>query len=120
MGSASPYVWLWRPGPVTWRFSDGTTVELGGKVEGPSLFAQSLRAQLTDGEAHATVWPMPSPFHAVDVNDAALVNAWLEQETERWGRIANVVIRMRSKPENIPALPPPPWTDQDVPADAVY
>lgn len=105
---------------MIWRFSDGTTVELGGKVEGPSLFAQSLRAQLVDGDAYAVVWPMPSSPHVVDVDDAALVNAWLEQEIDGWNRIANVVIRMRSKPDNIPALPPPPWGDAPAEAGVVY
>ncbi len=107
---------------MTRRFSDGTTVELGGNVEGPSLFAQKLRAQLDDGAAYAVVWPMPSSPHVVDVNDAALVNAWLEQELDLWRRISNVIIKMRSKPENIPALPPPPWANcpNDDPADIVY
>ena len=105
---------------MTWRFSDGTTVELGGKVDGPSLFAQSLRAQFADGAAYAVVWPMPSSPHAVAVNDAALVNAWLEQELDRWRRISNVIIKLRSKPDNIPALPPPPWGDAPAEADAVY
>lgn len=103
-----------------WRFSDATVVELGGKVEGPSLFAQSLRAKIEDGDAYAVVWPMPSSPHVVDVNDAALVHAWLEQELDLWNRVSNVVIRMRSKPADIPALPPPPWGDAPVEPDVVY
>jgi hypothetical protein len=103
-----------------WHFSDGTVVELGGKVEGPSLFAQSLRAKLADGDAYAVIWPMPSAPRAVDVDDAALVNAWLEQELDLWRRVSNVVIKLRSKPDNIPALPPPPWGDAPAEPGVVY
>jgi hypothetical protein len=105
---------------MTWRFSDGTTVELGGKIEGPSLFAQTLRAQIADGEVWVHIWPQPSTSVLVDLNDAALVHAWLEHELDLRNRIDNVVIRMRSKPENIPALPPPPWGDAPAEAGVVY
>lgn len=105
---------------MIWRFSDGTTVELGGKVEGPSLFAQSLRAQIADGEAFVHIWPQPSTSVAVDLDNAALMHAWLSSEIELRNRIDKVVIRMRSKPENIPALPPPPWGDAPAEAGRVY
>lgn len=111
---------------TAWRFSDGTTVELGGKVEGPSLFAQSLRAQIADaadGEPGALgvhIWPQPSAAVDVDLNDAALVNAWLTRELDLWRRIRNVIIKLRSKPDNVPALPPPPWGDAPAEPGVVY
>lgn len=105
---------------MIWRFSDGTTVELGGKVEGPSLFAQSLRAQIADGIATVHIWPQPSEGVPVDQNDAALVHAWLIDELDLRNRIDNVVIRLRSKPDGIPALPPPPWGNAPAEAGVVY
>lgn len=107
---------------MTWRFSDGTTVELGGKVEGATLHAQRLRDEL--GRApRVTIWPHPGGDVDLDVNDPALVNAWLEQDLEWWRRVRGLTLRIVERPDNIPALPPPPWADQpedDVPADAVY
>lgn len=110
---------------MTWRFSDGTSVELGGKVEGPSLFAQRLRAQIADaaaGDARLAVhiWPQPSPAVEVDLNDVALVHAWLTREIDLLNRIDGIVARLRSKPESIPALPPPPWGDAPAEPGRVY
>jgi hypothetical protein len=105
---------------VIWRLSDGTTVELGGKVEGPSLFAQRLRAQLVDGEVRVQVWPQPSSSVVLDVSDAALVHAWLLAEIDLLNRIDSVIVKLRSKPDNIPALPPPPWGDAPAEPGVVY
>lgn len=104
---------------MTWRFSDGTTVELGGKVEGPSLFAQTLRADFERG-ALVEIWPPPDGKVELKLDDAAHLNAYLEQEVAYWSRVRNVAIKMRSKPENIPALPPPPWGDAPAEAGVVY
>jgi hypothetical protein len=111
---------------VIWRFSDGTTVELGGKVEGPSLFAQRLRAEIADAEDGVPgallvhIWPQPSEPRRVDLNDAPLVHAWLQREVDLLNRIDDVIVKMRSKPDNIPALPPPPWGDAPVEPGRVY
>jgi hypothetical protein len=105
---------------VTWRFSDGTTVELGGNVEGPSLFAQSLRAKIADGSLGIHLWPQPCDPVPLDLNDAAHVNLWLSDELDRWRRVAKVIIKLRSKPDNIPALPPPPWGDAPAEPGVVY
>lgn len=106
---------------MTWRFSDGTTVELGGKVDGPSLFAQKLRERFASNEATVQIWPGPEGCVDLDLNDVAQLHRYLEQEVEFWGRVRDILIKMRSKPENIPALPPPPWTDSvDMPADAIH
>jgi hypothetical protein len=107
---------------MTWRFSDGTTVELGGKVEGATLHAQRLREQLERG-VRVSIWPPPGGDVDLDVNDPALVNAWLDQDLEWWRRVRGLSLRITERPDNIPALPPPPWADQpedDAPADAVY
>jgi hypothetical protein len=111
---------------VTWRFSDGTVVELGGKVEGPSLFAQRLRAEIADAEAgepgalQVHIWPQPSEAKPVDLNDTALVHAWLTRELDHLNRISGIVVRLRAKPENIPALPPPPWGDAPAEPGRIY
>lgn len=104
---------------MTWRFSDGTTVELGGVVDGPSLFAQTLRADIASG-TDVAIWPEPGARVPLDVNDPAIVHRWLEEEVAYWNRVRNVVIRMRSKPDNIPALPPPPWGDAPAEPGVVY
>lgn len=105
---------------MTWRFSDGTTVELGGKVEGPSLFAQELRERFESGKAEVAIWPQPDGNVPLDLNDVALLHAYLEAKIAFWNRVRNVVIRMRAKPENIPALPPPPWGDAPPEAGVFY
>ena len=105
---------------MTWRFSDGTVVELGGKVEGPSLFAQELRQSIADPETQVAIWPEPDGKVSLDVNDAAILHAWLEDQISYWNRVRNVVIRLRAKPDNIPALPTPPWADEPEEAGAVY
>lgn len=107
---------------MTWRFSDGTTVELGGKVEGPTLLAQRLRDELAR-DPRVRIWPEPGGAVELDTNNPAQVNAWLDQAVEWWRRVRGVVLRIVERPENIPPLPPPPWADQpadDVPADAIY
>jgi hypothetical protein len=105
---------------VTWRFSDGTTVELGGKIEGATLHAQRLREQL-EREPRVNIWPPPGGDVALDVNDPAHVNAWLEQDLEWWRRVRGVELRITERPKDIPALPPPPWADQpEPPADAIF
>ncbi len=105
---------------MIWRFSDGTTVELGGKVEGPSLFAQTLRVDFERGDARVAIWPMPDGYVPLDLNDAALLHAYLENELDHWSRVRNVAIKLRSKPDNIHALPPPPWGDAPVEAGVLY
>jgi hypothetical protein len=97
---------------VIWRFSDGTTVELGGNVEGASLFAQQLRAGLADRPA-VTIWAEPSPSFDVDPNDAAFLDAWLKVQLDLAVRIDKLPLTMRA-PDGIPSLPQPePYEDED-------
>ena len=103
---------------MRWTFSDGTTVELGGRVEGPTLLAQRLRAELRRGP-NVQIWAHPSEPRAVDPQDPALLEAWLRKELDFWTRIRELPLTL-SSPEGIPALPPPPWAGKTAPSDAVY
>jgi hypothetical protein len=105
---------------MIWRFSDGTTVELGGKVEGPSLFAQTIREEIARG-VQVDIWPLPDGWVDLDVKDAAILNRYLERKVDFFRRVMNVIVKLRSRPEGIPALPPPPWADDPAPpADAIH
>lgn len=103
---------------MTWRFSDGTTVDLGGKVEGSSFFAQSVRAELANPPVLVSIWPHPSPDVDVDLQDVALVDAWLRHRVSRPSD-AWMLVELTDAPSDIPPLPEPPKGD-DVPADAIY
>jgi hypothetical protein len=105
---------------MTWRLSDGTTVELGGKVEGPSLFAQELSEEIARG-VQVDIWPLPDGWVDLDVNNAAILNRYLDRKVDSWKRLRNVIVKVRSRPDNIPALPPPPWANEEpAPAGAIH
>jgi hypothetical protein len=104
---------------MIWTFSDGTTVELGGNVEGPTLLAQRIRVGLAD-EPHVSIWPPPeSGSRPLDPNDPALLEAWLRSELDLWTRIRGLKLSL-SSPSGIPSLPPPPWADQPSEPGAIY
>ncbi len=96
----------------TWRFSDGTTAELGGTIEGDSLFAQELRAALEQPEILVLVGRVPSGGVRLDKNDPALFDAWLQQEAELPDRV-KARIRITERPDSIPALPTLDTSDLD-------
>jgi hypothetical protein len=106
---------------VIWRFSDGTTAELGGKIEGASLFAQELRAQLDEGgdQIGIMVYGGPGGGFWLDRNDVALFDAWLEQERTRPYR-RSLNLRFIERPADIPPLPPDPRDLRGLPEDAVF
>jgi hypothetical protein len=105
---------------VIWKLSDGTTVELGGNVEGDSVLAQRLRYRLERGD-RVSVWAPPGGDVELDPADAALLNAWLDAEIEWHTRVQGSTVKITERPEGIPPLPPPPWTlDPEAPADRVY
>ncbi len=65
----------------TWLLSDGTTVRLGGRVEGDGPAAGKLRYDL---ETLREGLPVSVPMYArvngrvwLDVNDAAIVHCWI-------------------------------------------
>ena len=99
---------------MIWRFSDGTTAELGGKIEGASLFAQELRADLEEDRVGVQLYDGPGGGVWLDRNDAALFDAWLKQEMNRPFR-RELNLRMTERPKDIPAVPPDerPKRDED-------
>jgi hypothetical protein len=90
-----------------WRFSDGTTAHLGGRIEGESVFARELWAAIARGKLRVPI-RMPNIGLAVDVNDLALFDAWLRHEA---GRPYNRAIEIIEAPANIPPLPRVPGDD---------
>jgi hypothetical protein len=65
-------------------------VALGGRVEGATLVAHQLRAALAD-RPHVSIWPPPeSGSRPLDVNDTALLDAWLAKQLDYWTRIRGV------------------------------
>lgn len=101
---------------MRWEYSDGTTVDLGGKVEGASLFAQALRRALADDPV-VELGPTPSPTAALDVKDATHLDAWLSQQRSLWPY--RDAVKLTKRPDDIKPLPE--WKrPDDVPADAQF
>jgi len=88
---------------VIWTFSDGTEVELGGVVRGTSVFAQTLRAELSDPDYPPQVQskPIPLPGEPLDVNNAALLDCWLRHAVYPRSR----GVSLAKVPDGIPPLP---------------
>jgi len=85
---------------TTWRFSDGTVANLGGNVEGASLFAQELRRDLLN-DPHVSVIPLPSKAEPLDTSDPLMFDLWLTaQANERQPKI-----KVIERPKDIPELP---------------
>lgn len=103
---------------MIWRFSDGTTVELGGNVDGPTLLAQRLRVRLEEIST-LSIWPPPSQPVPFDKNDAALLDSFLQDELDFWTRVRGLKLAL-DRPEGVPALPPPPWAGQPHDASVIY
>jgi hypothetical protein len=89
---------------TTWRFSDGTTAELGGTIEGASLFAQELRAELEQAGLTVITGRLPGGATRLDRQDLALFDAWLKQELAKPSRV-KAGLRMTERPERVPDLP---------------
>lgn len=99
---------------MIWRFSDGTTVELGGNVDGDTVLAQRLRQKLK-GRVLVDVWPPPGGALELNANDPALLDAWLRHELDVLVRLRDLKVTLK-RPQGIPDLPPPPWAS-DEPGD---
>jgi hypothetical protein len=97
---------------VKWVFSDGTTVHLGGKVQGTSALAQAIRMDVSwskgGDRVPVRVHPNPAPPDTLDLDDPQLVDAWLTN----WSVRTDVSIT--SAPEVEP-FPEEPGTDDDAP-----
>jgi hypothetical protein len=65
------------------------------------------------------IWPEPSPCLPLDVNNAALLDAWLRAELDYWTRVRGLRLTLKSPPD-VPALPPPPWIGDPHDPDAIY
>jgi hypothetical protein len=104
---------------VIWRFSDGTTVELGGNVEGATLLAQRVRHDIESGRVEVSIWPPPDDRVPLDVNDAAILNAYLSAVLDFWTRVRGLKLTLQ-RPGAIPALPPPPWAGTELVEGRIY
>ncbi|MDX1527045.1 MAG: hypothetical protein R3337_00370 [Gammaproteobacteria bacterium] len=94
---------------MIWEFSDGTTFELGGNVAGASLFAQRLRTHL-EGSPLVALEPLPTEGVPLDVNDAALCDAWLQQQLLG---LHGYRVTLTQRPDDVPALPLPESEDEE-------
>lgn len=102
-----------------WKFSDGTTVRLGGEVGGNAWFAGWLREAL-GGRPMVSIWPPPGGEVALDVKDAALLDRWLLNELAWVNRARAAGLTLTERPEGVPALPPPPWAGEKHVPGRVY
>lgn len=101
---------------MIWSFSDGTTVELGGNVEGATLLAQRLRNDLAAPQL-VCIWPPPGGYVELDLDDPALLDRWLKDRLDYWKRIRKLPLSLQA-PDGVPPLPPPPWEGSAEPEDA--
>jgi hypothetical protein len=102
---------------MIWRFSDGTTVELGGNVEGATLLAQRIRAELAEG-VRIWLWPPPDGNVPLDVTDSAQLDFYLRQQLDFWVRVRGLKLTLDRPP--VPSLPPPPWAVEKTVPGVVY
>ena len=65
---------------TTWRFSDGTVAHLGGEIEGDTLFAQELRAELAHGDTLIELGATPSEAVKLDTRSTAHMDRFLRRE----------------------------------------
>jgi hypothetical protein len=89
---------------VIWRFSDGTIAELGGKIEGDTVFAQELRAALVEDRCGVQLHDGPGGGEWLDRENPMLFDAWLKQEMNRPFR-RELKLRMTERPEGIAPIP---------------
>ena len=92
---------------MIWRFSDGTVAKLGGVIEGTSIFARELWADLAQDWVGVDLYGGPGGGVELDRNNPALFDAWLKQEMER-GYRRHLNLSLIERPEGIPELPPDP------------
>lgn len=99
---------------MTWKFSDGTAVALGGDVEGASLFAQSIRESLADTPLIG-LGPEPSVPVPLDTGDVLHMDLWLRQEM-----LKPAFAEMRLRVTDAPNVPKQPAAALEFDPDVVY
>jgi hypothetical protein len=90
---------------MIWRFSDGTTVELGGNVEGATLLAQRLRVELAETRT-INIWPPPGGDVPLELTDPALLDRFLTEHLDYLTRVRGLKITL-DRPK-VPSLPRDP------------
>lgn len=74
---------------MKWELSDGTEVSLGGRVRGTSAVAEALRADVLKAKGGflvpVQVEMAPCKPRRLDLEDAQLVNEWLNAHAVRAG-----------------------------------
>src|SRR3972149_5692866 len=71
-----------------WRFSDGTMIELGGKVTGSSDVAEKVRHGFGLTQIEPTRFPLgpqPDSQGVLLLDSAAAIDAWLRYKAPIWG-----------------------------------
>lgn len=101
---------------MTWRFSDGTTAELGGTIEGASLFAQELRAELAHGDTLIPEGALPCGGILLDVNNPAHFDRWLRGEMAKPYR-RDARLTLTEAPTDFDPLPEPESDDDESDTD---
>ena len=104
---------------MIWKFSDGTTVELGGNVEGATVFAQQLRRSLERGASIQLKLPPARP-DPLDLENAAQLDLWLAAEIEWRNRIRKLGLRFTERPKDLPPLPAQPVDENVYPDGAIF
>ncbi len=73
---------------MTWILSDGTEVDLGGRVRGDSSLADALKQDVVGRKRGRPTWvlvgPIPGPRVRLQLDDPALVDAWIRQVAVRY------------------------------------
>lgn len=72
-----------------WRLSDGTSIELGGRVTGASGVAEEVRQAFDRcallGPLPFPLGPQPDSSGRLVPTDAAALDAWLRHQAPIWG-----------------------------------
>lgn len=71
----------------SWKLTDGTVIRLGGRVEGGGELADALRETVhrvrTGYAPLVAVGPLPGGWVKLDLNDMAIVDAWVRAVARR-------------------------------------
>lgn len=93
---------------MIWTLSDGTTVYLGGKVEGDTVCARQLRhdSQLAKAGTPPCVMTLPPPGHELlRLDDAWHVHCWVNDTARRYGLLVTGAAEVKVPAEWDDSLP---------------